>query len=113
MSDIQVLEQKQTTVGGKDYLIVALPALLGLSLIDHMGSRGLEASISPAMQTQVLLRSLRYQNKEFTEETFNIHFSRRYKDILELTKQVLEFNLGDFMEQGDNPLAESEESATS
>lgn len=112
MSDLQVLEQTTVTVGDTEYLIVALPTMFGLALLDHLGGR-VGNMPSPEMQAQLIIKSVRYQNKAFTEETFNKHFSRKYKDVFELVKEILEFNLGSLEDEGGDPLDDTEESATS
>ena len=106
---IQTLEQKEVQVGDDVYLLEAFPAKFGLTIMEEM-LKG--ENFSTSRMVDILLRSVSYQGRLFTEQTFNKHFSRKYKEVAELFNEVLVFNFGETL---DNPLEDEtlEESGTS
>lgn len=108
--ELEVLEQKTVEVGDKEYLIQAFPAKYGLTVMEEMMSG--DGNFSTTRMVDIICRSVTYRNKLFTEQTFGVHFSRKYKEIVELFNEVLVFNFG---EESDIPLdsESSERSDTS
>lgn len=106
---MNILEQKEVEVGGHKYLIQAMPFTYGMTVMDEMS----EGALNPDRITDILKKSLTYRGKQFTNNDFEKHFSRRYKDVGELLGIILEFNYGAEMSEdgelleGGSPLGES------
>lgn len=101
-----VPEEMTKEIGKNRYLIKALPAMYGLSVMNTL--QALEGNPSSEFMKELVLRSVTVNNIQPTEEWFNKNFSRNYKELYELFQAIISFNFGD-MEDG----SPNEQSVTS
>lgn len=104
---MQTLEQTTITVGDNSYLITALPATLGLDVLAQLTS----FSGQPPAQfmKEVILKSVKVNNKMPNEDWFNKTFSRNYKQLYELFGKITEFNFGDLSGEEGNVESDTSE----
>jgi hypothetical protein len=108
---MQVLEQKEVVVGQNNYLITALDATYGLSVLNALMT--MESSPPANFVKEVVLRSVKVNNIQPTEQWFNKHFARNYKELYELFSQIVNFNFDfDMDSEGESPNVESDTSET-
>ena len=105
---MQVLEQKEVVVGGSTYLITALDATYGLTVLNALMS--MENSPPANFVKDVVLKSVKVNNIQPTEQWFNKHFARNYRELYELFGQIVNFNFDFDMNDPDSPNVESDTS---
>ena len=89
---MQVLESKEVTVGDQYYVMTAMGAMDGLDFMTKMPSDG---GFPPAEDIRrVLVKYVKMGGKSFTNQSFDIHFSRKYHEIFQLFQEFFEFNFG-------------------
>jgi len=102
------LEQKEVTIGGKIYILQAFTTSLGLEIQNELiGLEQRGESFSASLIEKAVLNGAYIGSAKITKELFNKHFSRKYKDLMELFQQILVFNYG---EGEEGPNAESDTS---
>ena len=106
MSDKITYDQKEIEVGGVTYLLQAMGAEYGLTVMDELIENG--GMLSTKRKVDILKKSLTYKNKLFDDRTFNVHFSRRYEDIGKIFAEIISFNFPFFGEgEGEAPLEQT------
>lgn len=98
--EIQTLEFKEVTIGDNYYIITAMGAEDGMAFLDEYMDMG---KVSPKKQKEIIVKYVKANNKVFTDKSYDIHFSRKYKELGELFLEVFNFNF-----EGDSPLEEME-----
>lgn len=97
---MNVREQHTVVIGNETYLITAFDATFGLNVMSQLQKMGESNELpSGAFVKGVVLNCVSWKNKMMTEELFNTHFSKKYKELMELFKEILNFNFG---EEGPN-----------
>ena len=69
---MQVLEQKEIVIGANNYLVTALDATYGLSVLNALMT--METAPPANFVKEVVLRSVKVNNIQPTEQWFNKHF---------------------------------------
>lgn len=95
-----VPEELEKKIGETRYLIRALPASYGLHVMAKLGEFG---NVPPSeFLKELILKSVTVNNIQPTEEWFNKHFSRNYKEMYDLFNEIVEFNFGSEDENSPN-----------
>lgn len=92
-------DQEEVEVGGHSYVLQAMGAEYGMTVMDEMFKSG--GVVTTKRMVDVIRRSVTYQGRQLDEKSFNIHFSRRYNDIGILFEKIIAFNFG---EEGEDTL---------
>lgn len=101
---IPVREQHTVTVGKNSYLITALTTSAGfetLAKLQEMGDGGVP---DPLFMKKLIMTSVTINNVAFTADSYELTFSRKHKEAMELFGAIVAFNFGDMEdpnEQGD------------
>lgn len=102
------LEQKEVTIGEKIYILQAFPTSLGLEVQNELAM--LQANGEPitgSLIEKAVTNGAYIGSAKISKELFNKHFSRKYKDLMDLFQAILVFNYG---EAEEGPNAESDTS---
>lgn len=89
------LEQKEVTIDDKVYVLVAFPATVGLEIqmeMQNLQSQGI--AMSAAVIEKAISNGAFLASAKFTKALIDKHFSRRYKQMMELFFAILDFNFG-------------------
>lgn len=98
---IFIPEEITKKFGDTSYLIRALPAEYGLEVLRTLSE---VENPTPKFMKEVIFKSVTVNNMQPTDEWFNKHFSRNYKELHDLFATIVEFNFGSGEE--DSPNAE-------
>lgn len=104
---MNMLEQKEVTVGGKLYILTALPAEYGLDMqmkLQNMAAIGQPPSAEMIKAT--ICKGASLASAKITSELFDKHFARKYGAMLELFAEICKFNF----EEDEGPNGESDTS---
>ena len=107
---MQVLEQKEIVIGANNYLVTALDATYGLSVLNALMT--MENAPPANFVKEVVLRSVKVNNIQPTEQWFNKHFARNYKELYDLFGQIVNFNFEFDVNNANDPNVESDTSET-
>ena len=91
---MELLEQKDVTIGDCVYDITALPASYGMGVMDRLMGGG-DVKFSVTDMKQIILKSVKINNKSLDEKRFDVHFSRKYAEMTELFNEIMSFNFGE------------------
>lgn len=89
---MNILEQKNVTVGKTNYILTALDASYGLSALNQLMQLGAGATPPAAFVKDMVLRSVTVNNIQPNETWYNKHFSRNYKELYDLFAEIVKFN---------------------
>lgn len=107
---MQILEQKEVVVGGNTYLVTALDATYGLTVLNALMT--MESTPPANFVKEIVLRSVKVNNIQPTEQWFNKHFARNYKELYDLFGQIVNFNFEFDVNNANDPNAGSDTSET-
>lgn len=91
-----VPEEKTVEINGTKYLIKALPADYGFSVLNKLQT--MMDSPSPEFIKELVMKSVTANNVQPTNEWYNRHFARNYKELMDLFREIVEFNFEDLKE---------------
>lgn len=100
-------EDKEVKINNTKYTIKSLPAMKGLHLMNELEKSG--STPHPDLVRAVVLESVTVNNIQPTDEWFNKHFSRNYKELYELFSEIVDFNFGKDAVEGKGEGATPEE----
>lgn len=89
MSEIIVKDQIEKTVGDTTYMITAFPTFVGLSVRRNLSEGNGQ---DPLFIRRLVLDAISVNGLKKDDAWFDNHFSRRYLELDELIKEILEFN---------------------
>ena len=92
---IFVPEEITKKFGDTTYLIRALPAEYGLSLFHRMEVDG----VGPDLMKELVFKCTTVNNMQPSDQWFNKHFSRNYKELHDLVESILRFNFGELLDR--------------
>lgn len=106
---MNALEQKQVTIGEKLYILTAFPATLGLEIQMEMANLETQGLVfSASLIEKAITNGASLASARMDKKLIDKHFSRKYKEMMELFYAIIEFNFG-----GDSdPNVESDTSET-
>lgn len=100
-------EEKEVVINDTKYDVKALPAIKGLQLMTELEKAG--SMPPPDLVRAVVLESVTVNSIQPTDEWFNKHFSRNYKELYELFSEIVDFNFGKVFAEGKGEDATQEE----
>lgn len=102
---MNLLEQKEVSIGGKLYILTAVPTDFGLEVqieLQSLLSNGLPPTAD--LIERVVCKGATLGSAPITKQTFNKHFARKYGVLMELFSEICKFNF----EDEDSPNVESD-----
>lgn len=90
---MSILQQKNVIVGGEQYVITQLPAMLGLTVQFDMERDG----VTPQLIQKMVCSSVIFGSSLITDKVFDSKFAGKYSDLMDLFQECLVFN---FTEDG-------------
>jgi hypothetical protein len=94
MSDV-ALPQEVITVDNVDYLVTALPASYALQFMEKYQEAIQTGKSDLATMREVIVKSVCKDNKQITNQSFDIIFARRFMHLSQLYQAVLNYNFED------------------
>lgn len=94
MNDV-ALPQEVITVDEVDYLVTALPASYALQFMEKYQEAIQTGKSDLATMREVIVKSVCKDNKQITNQSFDIIFSRRFMHLSQLYQAVLNYNFED------------------
>ena len=93
------LEQTTVVLGEREYLVTALPAIDALELQDQLSQN--EFKLNPKEIKKLICKCVAFENKQITDKSFDILFSRKTAHLQELVGEILKWGFEDlFTESG-------------
>ncbi len=94
MNDV-ALPQEVLTVGDVDYLVTALPASYALQFMEKYQEAIQTGRSDLATMREVVVKSVCKDNKQITNQSFDIIFARKFMHLSQLYQAVLNYNFED------------------
>ena len=94
MSDV-ALPQEVITVDDVDYLVTALPATYALQFMEKYQDSIASGKSDLSTMKEVIVKSVCKDNKQITNQSFDITFSRKFMHLSNLYQAVLTYNFED------------------
>jgi len=94
MNDV-ALPQEVITVDEVDYLVTALPASYALQFMEKYQEAIQTGKSDLATMREVIVKSVCKDNKQITNQSFDIIFARRFMHLSQLYQAVLNYNFED------------------
>ena len=94
MNDV-ALPQEVITVDEVDYLVTALPASYALQFMEKYQEAIQTGKSDLATMREVVVKSVCKDNKQITNQSFDIIFARRFMHLSQLYQAVLNYNFED------------------
>ena len=94
MNDI-ALPQEVLTVDDVDYLVTALPASYALQFMEKYQEAIQTGKSDLATMREVIVKSVCKDNKQITNQSFDIIFARKFMHLSQLYQAVLNYNFED------------------
>ena len=94
MSDV-ALPQEVLTVDDVDYLVTALPASYALQFMEKYQEAIQTGKSDLATMREVIVKSVCKDNKQITNQSFDIIFARKFMHLSQLYQAVLNYNFED------------------
>lgn len=94
MNDV-ALPQEVITVDEVDYLVTALPASYALQFMEKYQEAIQSGKSDLATMREVIVKSVCKDNKQITNQSFDIIFARRFMHLSQLYQAVLNYNFED------------------
>lgn len=85
---MSILQQKNVIVGGEQYVITQLPAMLGLTVQFDMERDG----VTPQLIQKMICSSVIFGSSLITDKVFDSKFAGKYSDLMDLFQECLVFN---------------------
>jgi hypothetical protein len=87
--------QKELTLGESKYMLVAFPAMTGLTILNEVmkviGSTD-GSEFKPEFIRIVIMKGSQLNTIAWTEKRFDDHFKKKYKEMYQLFQEILDFN---------------------
>lgn len=99
---MSILQQKNVIVGGEQYVITQLPAMLGLTIQFDMERDG----VTPQLIQKVICSSVIFGSSLITDKVFDSKFAGKYADLMDLFQECLVFNFTEDVDGEQVPLEE-------
>lgn len=94
MNDV-ALPQEVLTVDDVDYLVTALPASYALQFMEKYQEAIQTGKSDLATMREVIVKSVCKDNKQITNQSFDIIFARKFMHLSQLYQAVLNYNFED------------------
>ena len=94
MNDV-ALPQEVLTVDDVDYLVTALPASYALQFMEKYQEAIQTGKSDLATMREVIVKSVCKDNKQVTNQSFDIIFARKFMHLSQLYQAVLNYNFED------------------
>lgn len=89
-------DQHEYIEGNNRYLITAFGASYGIEVMNKLDEFArTQTNPSAAFVKGVILHSVTHNGKAVDEKWFDSHFSRKYKQAMELFAEIMKFNFGE------------------
>jgi len=100
MADI-ALPQEIVEVDGVEYLVTALPATYALQFMEKYQEALTNGKSDLATMKEVIVKSVCKDNKQITNQSFDIMFARKFLHLSKLYQAVLNYNFEDVFTEPD------------
>ena len=100
MADI-ALPQEIIEVDGVEYLVTALPATYALQFMEKYQEALTSGKSDLATMKEVIVKSVCKDNKQITNQSFDITFARKFLHLSKLYQAVLNYNFEDVFTEPD------------
>ena len=100
MADI-ALPQEIVEVDGVEYLVTALPATYALQFMEKYQEALTSGKSDLATMKEVIVKSVCKDNKQITNQSFDIMFARKFLHLSKLYQAVLNYNFEDVFTEPD------------
>lgn len=100
MADI-ALPQEIIEVDGVEYLVTALPATYALQFMEKYQEALTSGKSDLATMKEVIVKSVCKDNKQITNQSFDIMFARKFLHLSKLYQAVLNYNFEDVFTEPD------------
>ena len=94
MNDV-ALPQEVLTVDDVEYLVTALPASYALQFMEKYQEAIQTGKSDLATMREVIVKSVCKDNKQITNQSFDIIFARKFMHLSQLYQAVLNYNFED------------------
>ena len=94
MNDV-ALPQEVLTVDHADYFVTALPASYALQFMEKYQEAIQTGKSDLATMREVIVKSVCKDNKQITNQSFDIIFARKFMHLSQLYQAVLNYNFED------------------
>lgn len=93
---MSILQQKNVTIGGDQFVINQLPAMLGLTVQFDMERDG----VTPQLIQKVICSSVIFGSSLISDKVFDTKFAGKYNNLMDLFQECLVFNFTEEDEEG-------------
>ena len=100
MADI-ALPQEIVEVDSVEYLVTALPATYALQFMEKYQEALISGKSDLATMKEVIVKSVCKDNKQITNQSFDIMFARKFLHLSKLYQAVLNYNFEDVFTEPD------------
>lgn len=94
---MSILQQKNVTIGGEDFVLNQLPAMVGLTIQFDMERDG----VTPEIIQKVITSSVISGSSLISSKTFDTKFAGKYSNLMDLFQECLIFNFTEEGEEGE------------